>query len=392
MSNKEIKQMYSYNNTTSYPLEILKASVTPIASIFGSGFLVIVPILNGTLGYNAWVGMLLICLLAYAVGSTIRSNILIVEPLIIKKTLSKGLSRVEKSSDLILSLAYCISISLYLHVMVSFILASINVQSLIVEQLIVCLLIIIIGAIGWFHGLSKLSILENISLLVTVLMILLVIISFIANDYQFIYKVNSIHFSLPNHISSWGILAVLGGSLIVVQGFETTRYLGREYNSQVRIKACKFSQLFTTIIYMVLIFSLTPWLYNLNGISGANGLFFLIRNTLPFLAIPLVCVAVLSQFSAALADTIAGAEDIIDNSKKKIDRKHAYLRVCVIAILFSFTKTYTVLVLSSKAFALYYLFQGYLAFRLNRRVFKKVLYLLIQIILIWIVVFAKPIG
>ena len=52
----------------------MRATAAPLASIFGSGFLVIVPILAGAAGPYAWLAMLCVCGLAYAVGRVIRFN------------------------------------------------------------------------------------------------------------------------------------------------------------------------------------------------------------------------------------------------------------------------------------------------------------------------------
>ena len=52
--------------------KFFSATATPLASIFGSGFLVIVPILAGAVGPYAWLAMICVCLLAYAMGSVIR--------------------------------------------------------------------------------------------------------------------------------------------------------------------------------------------------------------------------------------------------------------------------------------------------------------------------------
>ncbi len=60
--------------------QVLRASVTPLASIFGSGFLIIVPLLERSMGRLAVIGVLAICALAWLVGGAIRHNIAVVEP------------------------------------------------------------------------------------------------------------------------------------------------------------------------------------------------------------------------------------------------------------------------------------------------------------------------
>lgn len=56
------------------PGGVLNATVTPLASIFGSGFLVIAPILTAAVGPYAVFAMIGICALAYGVGMVMRHN------------------------------------------------------------------------------------------------------------------------------------------------------------------------------------------------------------------------------------------------------------------------------------------------------------------------------
>ncbi len=52
-----------------------RAMVTPLASIIGSGFLVLGPILDASYGYFAPAVMAMLCISAYLFGWTIRFNI-----------------------------------------------------------------------------------------------------------------------------------------------------------------------------------------------------------------------------------------------------------------------------------------------------------------------------
>ena len=61
---------------------LTKATITPLASIFGSGFLIILPILAGAVGTYSVYAMAAVCLLAYAIGSVIRFNIKNAEPVL----------------------------------------------------------------------------------------------------------------------------------------------------------------------------------------------------------------------------------------------------------------------------------------------------------------------
>ena len=53
---------------------LLRATATPLASIFGSGFLIIVPILAVTVGSLSTFAMIGVVVVAYFVGEVIRFN------------------------------------------------------------------------------------------------------------------------------------------------------------------------------------------------------------------------------------------------------------------------------------------------------------------------------
>ncbi len=59
-----------------------RATLTPLASIIGSGFLVVAPLLGNIVGANAVWAIIAIVIFAYTIGSVLRFNILQVEPLL----------------------------------------------------------------------------------------------------------------------------------------------------------------------------------------------------------------------------------------------------------------------------------------------------------------------
>lgn len=131
--------------------EIMPAMSTPLASIFGSGFLVIVPVLASSVGpYSVW-GMLVVAFVAFHTGAIVRHNILCAEPV-----LAAGSQRVtlllERLSDVALVAAYVVSICLYLHVMSSFLLGALGLDSSFNKSLLTTLVIGLITAIGVMGG------------------------------------------------------------------------------------------------------------------------------------------------------------------------------------------------------------------------------------------------
>ena len=58
---------------------IADASVTPLSSIFGSGFLIIVPVLERTVGVLAVPAIAGVCALAWVLGTAVRHNVAVAE-------------------------------------------------------------------------------------------------------------------------------------------------------------------------------------------------------------------------------------------------------------------------------------------------------------------------
>ena len=133
----------------------IRAVATPLASIFGSGFLVIVPILAGAVGPWSVLAMALVCTLAYAVGSIIRYNIRHAEPVLADHPPETTLS-LERASDLALVAAYVISVCLYVHILSAFVLSGLGMDSGINEDLLTTAVIAVITVIGVVKGLEVL--------------------------------------------------------------------------------------------------------------------------------------------------------------------------------------------------------------------------------------------
>ena len=131
--------------------KIVDATSIPLASIFGSGFLVIVPILAGAVGpYAVW-AMLGVCALAYAVGSVIRFNIEHAEPVLAGSPGEATLS-LERASDFALVLAYVISVCLYIHILSAFVLGGLGADTGINEDLLTTAVIAFITLVGITKG------------------------------------------------------------------------------------------------------------------------------------------------------------------------------------------------------------------------------------------------
>jgi hypothetical protein len=370
---------------------LVAATSTPLASIFGSGFLVIVPILAGAVGPYAWLAMICVCALAYAMGSVIRFNIRSTEPMLEAGTAPQRAVLFERTSDLALVVAYAISVCLYIRILAAFLLGGLGMDTPLGEDIVVVAVVGAIGLVGYTKGLDMLQDLEKVALGVTLLIILALIAGFTFYDISML-KGAGIQFPKMPDRDGWQILTIVGGTLIVVQGFETSRYLEEEFDTETRIRSCRLSQLISTIVYVVFIILSMPLIHFLGSTVEDNALIMLAGKASALLPVPLVIAAVLSQFSAAVADTIGGGGNMVEATRQHVDSRHAYLLICGVAILVAFFKTLTVLALASRAFAFYYTLQCLVAFNVSKSPVRRCGIALVAAALGFITLFAVPAG
>ena len=178
----------------------------------------------------------------------------------------------------------------------------------------------------------------------------------------------------------------------MVQGFETTRYLGEEFDADTRIRACRWSQIISTIVYLAFIALATPLMHFLSTTVEDNALIMLAGKAAAWLPLPLIGAAVLSQFSAAVADTMGGGGNMVEATHQHINSNHAYLIICTGAICLAFAPTLTILTLASKAFAFYYLLQCIVAIGVSKSLGEKWFFASIAVALAFITLFAVPAG
>ncbi len=153
---------------------------------------------------------------------------------------------------------------------------------------------------------------------------------------------------------------LLAGILLIVQGFETSRYLGDEYNADTRINTMRQAQFISGVIYVVFVLLALPFLTHLEGTDpDETAIIGLARLISPVLPILLVVAAVMSQFSASVADTIGGGGLMSENTGKKLNNRRSYLIITFAAILLVWTADiFQLISIASRAFAFYYLLQS----------------------------------
>lgn len=372
--------------------KFFRGTATPLASIFGSGFLVIVSVLGGAVGPYAFWAMAGICFIAYFVGTVIRHNIIHAEPLIVGGKAKHSTVILEEISDFALVIAYIISVMLYIRILTSYGLAYFEIDTERNQQVLTTGIILFILFIGTIKGLKSLENLEVWALGTTFAIIAVLIAAFAFHDAQLLAGGEITLPDFPEQ-TAWHVLTVLAGTLIVVQGFETPRYLSESFDSDTRVRASRNSQYIATGIYLLFVGLSTPLLHHLAGEEvKENGLMEIAGIVAVWLPAPLVLAALFSQFSAATADVIAGAGNLQEALRHRLKIRTIYWIICLSAIALNWTANIIeVLVYASKAFAFYYFLQCLVAFTTAANGRRKAFFLVMGAMLLFITVFAVPV-
>lgn len=373
-------------------LTLLSATVTPLASILGSGLLIIVPVLERTLGAAAVFGAVGICAVAWLIGIVIRHNVRFAEPLKESGKLDRWTTRTSQAADGVIVVAYVISVALYLRIMAQYIVTFFQPDgNVLIEKIIACAAVALIVAIGIIRGFAGLNRLDRISLGAVILLTLVMGGVLVGSD---VASLGSGDLGLPPlpEMQPLQTLLVLAGLVITVQGFETVRYLGDQYDAPTRIRASRWAQLAAVVIYVGFVLVATPAM-GLGTDAGTDStLLDIAGRVAPWLSIPLVLSAVLSQFSAAIADT-AAADGNLRGLSRWFHGPRPFLISGVAAIALAATvPTLTIVAIASRAFAAYYALEAVIALRTADTLVKKIGFGMLAAVMVAIAAFAVPAG
>lgn len=377
-----------------------QAMLTPLSSIIGSGFLVMAPLLASIIGsLSPWV-VLGIVILAYGIGHVIRFNILHVEPRIINGTLSKKTKEIEYLGNIVLVLAYIVAVAFYLSLLSSFLFSYLGITNIVYERWLTTLIIIFIAVVGYLKGLGGLEKLESISMTVQLSIVVALLVGLGVFGMNFLMSEEVLEFSYQQR-PIFTQVQMLAGALLVVQGFETSRFIGEKYSPQVRVSSMRNAQILSGIIYVVSVILFMPIVQNMDlmqvdlaKIVEATGSVAII------LPLMLIIAALMSQFSASVADTGGAGGLLNENSNYRLSCRVCYVGVSISAILLVWAvDLIEIITLASRAFAFYYLLQTLLALfycykdcPVNSRMtfVNRGLYMVIALILMYVILFAIP--
>lgn len=342
--------------------KLWRASVTPLASIIGSGFLVLGPILAQAYGVWAPLAMAALCVMAYAIGATIRFNIVA-----LGQQDHGGITKhIETLASWALSFAYIISVAYYLNLLGSFAVNLTPWDSAFAARIVTSVVFAVILIVGWTKGFSALERMEQFSVGVKLAIIgglLFGLGWFFADTTQ----QEALVFS-PATTTGWAGVCLLFGLLVTVQGFETSRYLGQEYDARVRVRSMRIAQGVSTAIYMIYVVFIA-YVFEANQIQASEtAIIDMMVLVAPILPILLVFAALAAQFSAAVADTSGAGGLIYELTKGRVSVKRGYVILVGFGIAITWgTDVFVIISWASKAFAVYYALQALIAVSLAKR-------------------------
>lgn len=334
-----------------------RASITPLASIIGSGFLVLGPILDSSFGQYAPLIMLGLCVGAYLFGGAIRFNIARLDH---GGTRSPVEERLETLASWILAFAYIVSVAYYLNLLGAFAVSMTDLNDDFHAKLITSGVLAIILFVGWTRGFHALERMEQ----VTVGLKLSIIAGLLFGlGWYFIDRASMGALVLnPATINGWQGIALAAGLLMTVQGFETSRYLGQDYDAPTRIRSMRLAQGVSTGIYMIYILLLSYVFPAGTLILSETAIIDLMQVVAPILPLLLIAAAISAQFSAAVADTGGSGGLIAELTRGRISPRMGYAVLVTIGLALTWAMSvFEIISYASRAFALYYAIQALIA-------------------------------
>jgi hypothetical protein len=369
-----------------------RAMVTPLASIIGSGFLVLGPILDVAYGAYAPLAMAALCLGAYAFGDAIRFNIAAIDDA--KSQRGRVAEALEVAASWALAFAYIISVAYYLNLFGAFGVSLTPVDDATHAKLLTSAIFVFTLFVGWTRGFKSLEHLEyfSVTLKLAIIAGLLVGLTLFVTGRVFD---GGLIFN-PPEVSPLAALTLGFGLIVTVQGFETSRYLGATYGAGRRIRSMKLAQWVSGGIYLIYI-ALVAYIFERGEMAlSETAIIDMMAVVAPILPAILVAAALAAQFSAAVADTSGSGGLFEELTRGRVSARQGYLLLTVVGLALTWTaNVFEIISYASRAFALYYMLQaaiaGVTALRTPGRKWRAAGFLALALLGALIVLFGKPV-
>ncbi|HHB80734.1 MAG TPA: hypothetical protein ENK83_03165, partial [Aliiroseovarius sp.] len=327
-----------------------RATITPLASIIGSGFLVLGPVLDVSFGGYAIFVMLGLCLVAYLFGAAIRFNIHDIEA---QPSPTRLVTSLETVASVVLAFAFFISVAYYLNLFGAFAVRLTPLNDSYHADLMTSAVFGVILFTGVARGFSALERMEQVSVGLKLAIIAGLLLG-LAVHFGQVAQQGALQFDPPS-VTGWAAVTLMAGLIVTVQGFETSRYLGATYDAATRVRSMRLAQWVSTAIYCLYIGLLTYAFQTDPQTLNETAIIDMMQVVAPILPLLLVVAALSAQFSAAIADTNGSGGLIEEVTKGVIREKMAYAVLVGIGLLLTWTaNVFEIISYASRAFALYY--------------------------------------
>ena len=335
-----------------------QAMTTPLASIIGSGFLVLGPILDASYGKYAPLVMLALCVAAYFYGSALRFNIARIEKTGDRR--SPAAEAIETIASWSLGFAYVISVAYYLNLFGAFAVSLTEVNNPFAAKTVTSAVFAVIVFVGWSRGFKSLEHLEYVSVTAKLAIIAGLLVGL---GHYFGGKAVSGELVFnPPELTGWAAITLGFGLIVTVQGFETSRYLGESYDAATRIRSMRWAQWLSTAIYMAYIV-LFAYVFQRGELElNETAIVDMLGIVAPVLPGLLVAAALSAQFSAAVADTGGSGGLISELTRDRVSARMAYIALAIIGLVLTWSlNVFEIISYASRAFAIYYALQAGIA-------------------------------
>ena len=302
--------------------------------------------------------MLGLCAAGYLFGAAIRYNIAHVEPTLDGEA-PRAVRGLERVSELALALAYFVSVAYYLHLFAAF---GLRLGQITDPLWIRAAATFVIGTVGLIGGLAGLNGLEKLAIGGVALKLAVIMGLFGALGVAAWLAIQGGTFAWSAPVPPAGLtdLRVLLGLVILVQGFETSRFLGAAYDGALRIRTMRHAQWIATAIYLVFFLLITSHFTGGESQgSGETAIIDILRPVGIVIAPAIILAALASQLSAAVADMNGAGGLLHEVSGHRIRVRWGNVATAAVAIAIVWTSDiYEIITWASRAFVLYYALQA----------------------------------
>jgi hypothetical protein len=344
---------------------VYKATVVPLAEIMDVGFIVFSPIIVLLFGYGAPWAMLGLCLLGILTGVATSYNIRNYEPLIGKRDPLHTWNSVALWALLAASV---VNVGYYAQLLMTLVWLPLgDVYSPELVTATAALLLGVLTIYGFAKGLMALNDLGNRTTAFNLAAIVAVLVAFATYNVQ---RLAGGDFDWPDLHPAADAEAFrkLLGLFVLVQGFESSRYIGAYFSADMRVRTMRSAQYVSSVVYVLFVaFSLILFA-TVTPPHNVTAIFEVSEQVSAFLPFLIMAAALGSQLSAIVNDTETRTEMLAGQVGDRLPRRWTFPLFLVPAILVVLlTDVSSVVALASRVFAAYYLSQALIAGRLAWR-------------------------